>query len=254
MKLKNQAGFSLVEVIAALAIIGIIAVTIFATIGIINKNQEYAKRLQHTTQLGQTVLENLANETNLPMTATYAGMQNVSGTYPHYQGELANEEIQLQFLSQQPLTKPADVKIEVTQVGTEQKVTMTDKAGNKTFAQTIDQELVIAYQNQEITIRPQKDNGTNIFQYPTTELPIVELILTAEPLQPIKLNAPEALMQVRLAKLETISQDFIKTYGNIQLVKKERAETMGTLYTVQVIVAPNQPEEFSTKQTLILAR
>lgn len=255
MLVKNQKGFSLVEIIAALAVLGIIAITIFTTVGILSRNQQYATRLQQTTQIGQTVLENLVNEHQLPApTATlYAGMEHVSGSYPNYQGKIGSEAIELEFLSKQSLAKPVDVLITLTQVGTQQKVTMVDKNGSTTLAQNIETELVIEYRNQKIIVRPQASNSGNTFEYPCSELPIIELKLEAEPLQPIKLKAPETLMQVRLNKPEAMSQELIQPSGNLQLIPSERAAEMGVLYTVQVTVAPSLPEQFTTKQTLILA-
>lgn len=239
MRIQKQDGFSLVEIIAALAIIGIIAAAIFTAIGIINRNQMYATQLQHNTQIGQTVMANLANEKHLPQGETYAGMSDITGEYPTYQGTWEGNQVAVTFSDKQSLDEQASIKIQIKNEQNSSVCQLVQRTSNL----CVTGELKISYNQQEKKVMIGTETLANVTQMPLIiELNQAEATATQITIEN-QMNNTE-LMKVLLVNDTKYN---IQTIGNVELYRKQAQTSLGTLYQVEVVVNQGTAAAFVTK-------
>lgn len=262
MRFNNQKGISLVEIIAAIAIIGIVAISFSTSIGIMMRNEQYAKQLQHNTQIGQTIMENLANETHIPLAGdtTYAGVSKLEfgENQLDFQGVFEDEVVTFQFTKTQQLVEQADLKISIQkQLNGETKAVITDYQSNQSRTETITaKRLEISYEDNgslmEIVVKPH-ENGLGSISYKTTsQWPIILLEFEFE--FPVFIISTKELLKIHTQNYHPQGEPYIKTRGTVQLQANDVVQQMGTLYTVEIEVGVGTPHQFSTVKQIVLQR
>lgn len=235
MKL-NERGVSLVEIIAAMAIIGIIAIVFANATSLMFKNETYAKALQHNTQVGQTIMEQLTKEKSLPSSSTYAGITNLAGSFPQYNGNVQNTPVVLEFTKIQSLDEQPHVVI--TQNGDVITVRSTTSAFGTESRICTKTPLEISYNSATSNLQicgfsPKLGNysGKLVLEFIGTG----PLAITSD--SPIQLIVPSGVIVQKNEAVEVVTQS-----DDVQI---------GTLYEVSVSVEPNTPAQFVTTNQFI---
>ncbi|MGL5916489.1 MAG: prepilin-type N-terminal cleavage/methylation domain-containing protein [Culicoidibacterales bacterium] len=234
MKVNNQKGVSLVEIIAALAIIGIVAVAFSTSIGVMTRNEQYSKKIQHTTQVGQTIMENLANEGKLPTGNTYAGIDSNEGAIVGeartvtYEGTYQEKDtVLLKFSNPKSLDDEPQAIINIT---SSEPIEMKYSSGSESLSVT---------GLQPITIEPNPDGQI-----------IIQINDAAASASVIRFDPEEQEFKILWNKINPESK--LTTYGPVQVYDVAKSTKLGTLYEVEVTVNAGKPEAFTTTRQIIL--
>ena len=228
MRFNNQKGISLVEIIAAIAIIGIVAISFSTSIGIMMRNEQYAKQLQHNTQIGQTIMENLANEVSLPTgeEEIYAGVTNLRKVEPLlYEGTYQGNDVSLKFSNSQSLDDQPKASIKVPDTG-DFKITYSSNTKNLDITGQI-----------SIAIEPNP-----------TEKIIIQI--NHESALPIQFETDNQEFKILWNKVNSDAK--LATIGPVQVYDIATSPKLGTLYQVEVSINTRNPEAFTTTSQIIL--
>ncbi len=241
--IQSEKGFSLVEVISALVVIGIVA-TVFVTATVIMmKNETYARQLQTNTQVGQTVVEHLAKEEALPISNEYAGMIDLkqdSGNNARYTGTYNKKDVVLTFEKEQAFDQEPSVTMEFQKINGSMQVIVNGSYSTPIILAN-GKPLILMYDGNTKTLHI--NNGVLSFN-------------NVEPIIECK-GEPYAVNIETVKKLQVIvpNEAFKENIGGsreIQVLLSSDFYQIGTLYNVEIQVAPEEPSKFQTKKQVLL--